>query len=95
LTPLILPNPKAQFLSDEQIRAIAVAESRIIVTKDEDFAEYFWAKGSPPRVLQLKLGNIRNNDLVDIFEANLEQLQTLFVKDYCFVIFEKNALIGY
>lgn len=39
--------PEAQFLSDSQIRKIAVEEDRIVITKDDDFADYFWAKGAP------------------------------------------------
>ena len=40
--------PTAQFLSDSEIREIAISENRIIITKDEDFADFFWIKGFPP-----------------------------------------------
>lgn len=87
--------PDAQFLSDAQIRVIAVEENRIIVTKDEDFADYYWAKGVPPRVLQLTLGNIRNNDLVDLIESNLPQVINLFKQGVGFIIFGRSELIAY
>ena len=37
-------------LSDLQIRKIAIAENRIIVSKDSDFWDYYLLKGSPPKV---------------------------------------------
>jgi predicted nuclease of predicted toxin-antitoxin system len=85
----------AQFLSDAEIRSIAIAENRIIVTKDEDFADYYWAKGSPPRVLQLTLGNIRNNDLINLLENNLAQIVDLFEQGIDFVIFGREEVIAY
>lgn len=87
--------PSAQFLSDAEIRSIAIEENRIIITKDEDFSDYYWVKGTPPRVLQLTLGNIRNNDLVDLIESNLPQIVTLFEQGAGFVIFGRTELIAY
>lgn len=87
--------PSAQFLSDAEIRSIAIAENRIIVTKDEDFADHFWKKGSPPSVLQLTLGNIRNNDLIDLLENNLVQIVNLFRQGADFVIFDREQVIVY
>jgi predicted nuclease of predicted toxin-antitoxin system len=87
--------PSAQFLSDTEIRSIALEEGRIIITKDEDFSDYYWVKGSPPRVLQLILGNIRNNDLIDLLESNLPQIVNLFEQRAGFVIFGRAELIAY
>ncbi|HAK77896.1 MAG TPA: hypothetical protein DCR35_11265 [Runella sp.] len=87
--------PEAQFLSDSQIRKIAVEEDRIVITKDDDFADYFWAKGAPPRVLQLSVGNIRNNELVDLFEENMIQILTFFEENADFVIFGHASLVAY
>lgn len=87
--------PSVQFLSDAEIRSIALEESRIIITKDEDFSDYYWVKGSPPRVLQLTLGNIRNNDLIDLLERNLPQIVNFFEQGAGFVIFGRAELIAY
>ena len=87
--------PQAQFLTDSEIRAIATDENRIVVTKDEDFADYFWAKSSPPRVLLLRVGNIKNNDLINLFEANLNTVVELFEADADLVIFGPSELVAY
>ena len=87
--------PRAQFLTDAEIREIAINEFRIVITKDEDFADYFWAKGSPPRVLFLTTGNIKNNDLIDVFESNIIPLLQLFEKGSDLVIFNSVKLIAY
>ena len=87
--------PRAQFLTDAEIREIAIVEHRIVITKDEDFADYFWAKGSPPRVLLLATGDIRNNDLIDLFEANIHTLLQLFEKGSDLLIFDSRQLIAY
>ncbi len=87
--------PKAQFLADSEIRRIAIDEGRVVVTKDEDFADYFWAKGSPPRVLLVAMGNIKNNDLIDLFEANLDEILQFFEHDREMVIFNATNLVVY
>ena len=87
--------PRAQYLTDAEIREIAIGEHRIVITKDEDFADYFWAKGSPPRVLLLAVGNIKNNDLINLFEANIHTLHRLFETGGDFVIFGSTQLIVY
>ena len=90
-----LDYPKGQFLTDAEIREIAVNETRIIITKDEDFADYYWAKGSPPRVLLVTVGNMKNNDLIDLFQANLDQILQLFEQSRDLVIFGVSNLVAY
>ncbi|GAB3177083.1 DUF5615 family PIN-like protein [Telluribacter humicola] len=87
--------PQAQYLADQEIRQIATEEGRVIVTKDDDFLDYYWAKGAPPKVLKLSIGNIRNNDLIDLLEANLQTINKLFQEDANVVVFGRNSLISY
>jgi len=87
--------PKAQFLTDAEIRIIATDEGRIIITKDDDFADYFWAKGSPPLVILLTVGNMKNNDLINLFEANLDKVLKLFEQNRNLVIFGTTSLVAY
>ncbi len=56
--------PQGHLLDDNSIRKIAIAENRIIVSKDSDFFDYFLIKGTPPRILLLRFGNMSNNDLI-------------------------------
>jgi predicted nuclease of predicted toxin-antitoxin system len=87
--------PQAQYLADQQIRQIALSEDRIIVTKDDDFLDYYWAKGAPPKVLKLSIGNIRNSDLIDLLEVNLLAIRKLFEDNANVVVFSRNSLTSY
>jgi predicted nuclease of predicted toxin-antitoxin system len=63
--------PEGQLLEDEQISQIAIEQNRIIITKDSDFSEHYFLKGSPPKVLHLSVGNVRNRDLIDWLDTVL------------------------
>ncbi|GAB3906687.1 hypothetical protein GCM10028803_39430 [Larkinella knui] len=65
-------------LGDEEISQLAVAQNRIIITKDSDFSEYYFLKGSPPKILHLSVGNIRNRDLVDWLDSVLPLIASFF-----------------
>lgn len=71
---------KAQYLSDKEIREIAVSEDRIIITKDSDFFDFYMVKSFPPKVLLLQLGNISNRDLLDYFRKNIAMISAEFDK---------------
>jgi predicted nuclease of predicted toxin-antitoxin system len=87
--------PQAQYLADQQIRQIALAEDRIIITKDDEFLDYYWAKGAPPKLFKVAIGNIRNNDLIDLFEFNLQTINKLFEDNAQVVVFGRNSLVSY
>ncbi len=87
--------PKANKLSDAQIRGIASEEGRIVITKDDDFADYFWNKGTPPEILLLTIGNIKNNDLIDLFDLNLSIIVNLFESEAGMVVFGRNRIVAY
>ncbi|MDZ7934577.1 MAG: DUF5615 family PIN-like protein [Emticicia sp.] len=82
-------------MADKEIIEIAISENYIIVTKDSDFLDNFYANGSPPRILQLQLGNIKNNQLIEIFELNLATMVRLFNETNDLIIFQKDSLIAY
>lgn len=79
-------------LKDEEIRAIAIQEARIIITKDSDFLDSYLAKGVPPRVLLLQFGNIKNNELLAYFEQEFFNIQTLFSNGSELIIFDKSQI---
>lgn len=70
--------PDGHLLQDAEIRAIALREERIIMTKDSDFHDYYMVKGVPPRLLYLTLGNMTNTDLLSLFAQHLPTLHTAF-----------------
>ena len=65
-------------LNDNQIIQIAIENEQIIITKDSDFLDNYLLNGSPPKVLLLEFGNIRNSVLKRLFEENLPTIIQLF-----------------
>lgn len=61
---------------DIDIIQISVNEDRAVISKDEDFYNYFILKGQPTKLLLLTMGNIVNKDLIVLFEKNIEQIET-------------------
>ena len=82
-------------LADHEISMIAKTENRIIITKDSDFFERYVISGSPPNVLLLQLGNIRNVDLLAFFDRELEKVVTLFQEGSSLVILNRQKIISY
>jgi len=69
--------PDANRTNDQTIISIAGLEKRTIITKDSDFLESYLLIGHPEKLVLIKTGNIRNVDLIKIFERNIEKLCSL------------------
>lgn len=82
-------------LQDKEISEIAINENRVIITKDNDFFERFIINGAPPKVLLLHFGNIRNKDLLQHFEHQLETINKLFGKGDDLLIVSDRQVISY
>ena len=82
-------------LQDAEISKIAMRENRVIVTKDSDFLERYAIYGSPPKVLLLQFGNIRNSELITSLDTELEKLVTLFSEGANLIIFNRQQIISY
>ncbi len=54
--------PDRYLLQDIEIARIAVVEARIVIMKDLDFSDSFFPKVPPPRMIYLRLGDMRNRD---------------------------------
>lgn len=54
--------------TDAEISRIADADERVVVTKDHDFLDGHLLNGSPRRLLLVTTGNIRNDDLIELFQ---------------------------
>ena len=57
--------------ADEIIFERAITLGAVIVTKDEDFAIRSDARGAPPQILWLRVGNCRNGPLVATLTASI------------------------
>ena len=77
---------------DRDVNAIALRETRVVVTKDTDFVNSFLLLGQPRKLVLVSTGNITNADLEDLFLSNIpaivEALQT-----YSYVELTRTALI--
>jgi predicted nuclease of predicted toxin-antitoxin system len=59
---------------DSWINQLSLNEQRIVITKDADFVDSFWLRQEPWKLLLVATGNIRNAELIALFQANLEQI---------------------
>ena len=80
--------PAGNRTPDGDINGAAIRESRVVVTKDNDFVTSFLLKGVPPKLLLISTGNISNDELSKLVAANLTALESALTK-YNFV--ELNA----
>ncbi|UNX55561.1 hypothetical protein MF406_04680 [Georgenia sp. TF02-10] len=63
-----------------------------MVTKDADFHYAYLATSSPERLLLVATGNIRNDDLLALFDERLDDIAAAFTEAK-FVKFHREVLI--
>ena len=61
-------------LSDVAICKFADANNRIVITKDEDFWQRYLILHQPQKLIYVTTGNIKNADLIQLFENNIHLL---------------------
>jgi len=76
---------------DAVINEISLAEQRIVVTKDADFRDSHLVNGKPYKLLLVSTGNINNNELLGIFEQNLERIIAAF-ESYSYIELDRHHL---
>ena len=89
----VMDCPQGVLTSDKEIINIAREETRIIITKDSDFMDYYFLKGYPPAVLLLQVGNIKNKELFLMLNEHIEQITSLFESQAKFLILQKSKII--
>ncbi len=82
-------------LQDNEIVKLAIAENRIIITKDSDFLDNYLLKGTPPKILLLKVDNIDNNDMLHIIDLYLKHIVSQYEAHADVVILSKTQIITY
>lgn len=80
---------------DQEIINIADHEDRIIISKDSDFLDNYILQGQPQKLLIVSTGNINNNDLMRIFERNIETIKSLFEDNAVVEIDEEEIQVHY
>ena len=76
--------PQANRTPDSEICRIADDETRIVVTKDDDFVHSFLVQARPRRLLLVSTGNIVNSELLAIFRDRFRALSH-YLRDHSFV----------
>jgi predicted nuclease of predicted toxin-antitoxin system len=66
--------PEKNLTTDEEISRISISDKRIVISKDSDFYDRYFNKLEPYKLIFLTTGNIRTNDLIEIFEKNLSTI---------------------
>ena len=64
--------PNGNDTTDAEINRLSKAESRIVISKDADFYDSFTAKKEPYKLLHVKTGNIKNSQLIELFDRNFD-----------------------
>ena len=73
-----LPKPA----KDIEIWNYAAASRYIIVTQDSDFLNMFEAKGYPPKIILLRVGNIGRKEAEEILTQAKTSIEDLEMNDY-------------
>ena len=68
----------SQSASDFEIWSYAKSNSFTIITKDEDFHNILTLKGSPPKVIWIRIGNCSNQMIEEILRKNLEVIHSFY-----------------
>ncbi len=66
--------PLGNHTPDKIINELSVKEQCVVVTKDADFVDSYLVSQKPWKLLLVSTGNIRNDELMVLFELNLAQL---------------------
>ena len=64
--------PDGNDTTDDEINRLSLSENRIVISKDADFYDRFTAKKEPYKLLHIKTGNIKNSQLIELFDKNSE-----------------------
>jgi len=81
--------------SDGDIINVAEEQGRIVISKDSDFLDNYILSGKPSKLLIVSTGNISNNDLITLFDKNLDELKSLFTKNSVIEISRTEIIVHY
>jgi len=66
-----------------------------VVSKDSDFLDNYILEGSPKKLLIVSTGNINNQNLILLFEKNLESKKSLLEDNSVVEIDEEEIRVHY
>jgi predicted nuclease of predicted toxin-antitoxin system len=79
--------------TDAEICKYADEHSMTVVTKDQDFKNSHFINKTPKKVIRVTLGNISNNDLIDLFDKYLPFILPLSQQAEMYIEISKEQII--
>lgn len=71
---------------DSEIASYVDDNELILITKDQDFRNSFLVNHRPKKLVKINLGNISNNELLNILENNLDRIAEINTQSDSFMI---------
>ena len=81
------------YTKDKEICAYADKNNYVVLTKDIDFRNTFFLQDTPKKLIRVSLGNIRNQELIDIFDKNLDKIIKSLECNSCYLEIEKDNIL--
>ena len=78
------------FTYDRDICKYADEHNMIVITKDYDFRASYYLRNTLKKLIKINLGNIANNELVEIFTDNISAIKKLDEKKSFIVEIDKD-----
>ena len=71
---------------DEDIARYVDQQEIILITKDQDFRTSYLVRRSPNKLIKINLGNISNQELMEVFTRNISEVNRLFSRYQSFMV---------
>ena len=84
--------PDGNRTTDQSLITLSLAQQAIIITKDSDFVQSFLLRHEPWKLLLVSTGNIRNDELLSLFELNIDHLVGSF-QTFDFIELNRTSVI--
>ena len=83
------------YTKDNKIIAYADSNDMILISKDSDFRDSYFVKGSPKKLIKINLGNISNQELIEMIEKNIKLIKQLSKKEKFCIEIDKDGIVIY
>lgn len=80
------------YTKDNEISSFADSNNLIVISKDSDFRDSYFVKGTPKKLIKINLGNISNTELIRVLSDNITSIQRLDNEISFLIEIEKNYI---
>jgi predicted nuclease of predicted toxin-antitoxin system len=87
--------PEKNKTTDKEVTRISLTESRVVITKDNDFLSSYIVKKEPRKLIIVSTGNVSNTDLLRLFEVNIEKMIDLLSQNEVIEINQGYLVVHY